>query len=69
MIGERESAHLLLQYLDKEDSVLWVDNDMCYIEYTEYPHNKEKVHISFNLTPKAIAFILAEHLNINIRNV
>ena len=53
---------LFIQLCKKRDAILFLDNDMCYIQRDEYSQ-------SFDFTPIEIIAILAKDANITTQRV
>lgn len=61
-------TNLFFELLEISDSVLYVDNDCCYITYNETEDGDNESE-SFDFGPTDLAFMFAERLNINIDSV
>jgi hypothetical protein len=55
--------NLFWELLELSDAVLFVDNDMCYVEYNEEDHQ------SFDFGPEELVRLMAEKLEIEVRSV
>jgi hypothetical protein len=59
---------IFLDLLDIEDSVLVLDNDMCFINYN-FDEDGECESKSFYYSPKDILLILGEEYKIKMKDV
>ena len=64
------NENLFWELLELPDSVLVVDNDMCYIQH-DYNEDTEEYqsHEAFDFTPRDLVFLLAEKLEIEAESV
>ena len=63
-----KSERLFWELLEISDSVLYVDNDMCYVTYGENEDGDCESQ-SFDFGPKDLVFILADKLDIKVDSV